>query len=135
MLNFPIECKDWTEDVGLNVSERRLNSLENVENVSLERCKTFLNQLEAGRAIFLQMGDKFPDSSDVEFSKNVTENLENISSMTQSNICVLYNASGKNCLPADERHSYPGSETSVGNVIHTVLRSDDEVFKFVLGDE
>ena len=49
-------------------------------------------------------------------------------------MCVLYNASGKNCLPADERHSYTGSETSVGDVIHTVLRSDDKVFKFVLGN-
>ena len=55
--------------------------------------------------------------------------------MTQRNMCVLYNTSGKNCLPADERHSYSGSETSVGDVIHTVLRSDNEVFKFVLGDE
>ena len=50
-------------------------------------------------------------------------------------MCVLYNASGKNRLPADERHSYPGSETSVGDVIYTVLRIDDEIFQFVLGDE
>ena len=82
MLKFSIECKDWTEDVGLRVSERRLDSLEDVGSVSLEGCKAFLNQLEAGRARFLQIGDKFPDSGDVEFSKNVTENLKNISSMT-----------------------------------------------------
>ena len=42
---------------------------------------------------------------------------------------------GKNCLPANERHSYSGSETSVAEIMHTVLRSDDEVFKFVLGNE
>ena len=68
MLNFSIESKDWTEDVGLRVSERRLDSLEDIGNVSLE-----------GRARSLQIGDKFPDSGDVEFSKNVTENLENLS--------------------------------------------------------
>ena len=79
MLKFSIECKDWTKDVGLNVIEQRLDSLENVGNVSLEGCEAFLNQLEAGRARFLQIGDKFPDSGDVEFSKNVTENLENLS--------------------------------------------------------
>ena len=79
MLNFSRECKDWTEDVCLHLSERRLDSLEDVRNVGHEGCKAFLNQLEAGRARSLQIGDKFPDSGDVEFSKNVTENLENLS--------------------------------------------------------
>ena len=82
MLKFSIKCKDWTEDVGLCVSKRRLDSLEDVGNVSLKGCKAFLNQFEASRARSLQISDKFPDSSDVEFSKNVTENLENISFMT-----------------------------------------------------
>ena len=80
MLNFSRESKDWTEDVCLGVGKRRLDSLEDVGNIGLEGCKAFLNQLEAGRARFLQIGDKFPDSGDVKFSKNVTENLENISS-------------------------------------------------------
>ena len=82
MLNFSIECKYWTKDVGLRVSERRLDSLEDGGNVGLEGCKAFLNQLEAGRARSLQIGNKCPDSGDVEFSKNVTENLENVPSMT-----------------------------------------------------
>ena len=82
MLNFSRECKDWNKDVCLRLSERRLDSLEDVRNVGFEGSKAFLNQLEAGRARSLQIGDKFPDSGDVEFSKNVIEILENISSVT-----------------------------------------------------
>ena len=82
MFFFSMKCKDWSEDVSLIVGKRRLDGFEDVGNISLESCKAFLNQFEAGRAIFLQISDKFPNSSDVEFSKDVTENLENISPVT-----------------------------------------------------
>ena len=98
-----MKCKDWFKDVSLSVDKRRLDSLEDVRNISLKSCKAFLNQFKTSRARFLQIGDKFLNSNDVEFGKDVTENLENISLNT---LC-------EDSFPADERNSNSGLETSV----------------------
>ena len=55
--------------------------------------------------------------------------------MTQSSVCFLHNTLGKNGFGTDERDSNSGSETSVGNVIYSIQRSDNEVLELVLGDE
>ena len=130
-----MKCKDWSKDDSFSVGKQRLDGLEDVRNISLESCGAFLYQFKTSRARFLQISDEFPNSSDVEFSEDVTENHENISPVTQSNMCVLYNTSCVNGLPADERNSNSESETSFGDIIHSNLRRDYEVFKFVLGNE
>ena len=55
--------------------------------------------------------------------------------MTQTNICILFNTLCEDGFTADERNFNSGSKTSVGNIIYSVLRQDDKVFKPVLGDE
>ena len=61
-------------------------------HISLKGCVTLLVQLDTTRARFLQIGDQLPDSRDEELGLDVAEGLENISAMTQFDMCVLHNA-------------------------------------------
>ena len=50
VLNVYMKCKDWTKDVSLSVGKWRLDSLEDIRDVSLKSCEALLNQCKTSRA-------------------------------------------------------------------------------------
>ena len=100
-MNSVLGGQDGSKDVSLTEEERRLNSFEDIQYVSLEGCVTLLVPLDTTRARFFQIGDYIPDSRDEELGLDVTEDLENVSAMTHFNMSVLHNAFCQNGFLAD----------------------------------
>ena len=100
-MNTFLGGQDGSEDVCLTVCERGLKSFEDIRHISLEGCVTLLVQLDKTTARFLQISNHLPDSRNEELGLDVAEGLQNISAMTQFDVCILHNALCQNSFLAD----------------------------------
>ena len=65
----------------------------------------------------------------------MAEGLEDIPAMSHFRMCVPHNTLGQDGFLADQRDSYSGTETAIRDMIHSIQGLNDEVFKFVGGDD
>ena len=65
----------------------------------------------------------------------MAEGLEDIPAMSHFRVCVPHSTLGQDDFLADQRDSDLGPETAIGDVIHAIQGLNDEVFKFVGGND